>query len=191
MSSEFDRLYRRIVGLVGRGRLKTIDDSGSVQLGQVDLGPKGTDGSPLQLRDKTSILGLFGLASRPPTDSDCVVLFVGGSRERAVVLGHGHQASRFKNLGVGDSALYDVRGAYVWLKPTGLVIDAAGLNVTIQNANNINITAVGTVTVTAPHVTVSSNDVNLGGTGGAAVARVGDTVSGGVITGGSSHVKAI
>jgi len=54
----------------------------------------------------------------------------------------------------------------------------------------INIVGVGTVTVQAPHVTVTSNDVNLGATGGAAVARVGDSVSGGVITTGSSKVKS-
>jgi len=54
------------------------------------------------------------------------------------------------------------------------------------------------VTVEAPQVivnaatkaVVNSPEVDLGGTGGAGVARIGDTVAGGVITGGSSKVKA-
>ena len=47
-----------------------------------------------------------------------------------------------------------------------------------------------TVTVDAEVATIAADTVNLGGTGGAKVARVGDTVSGGVITSGSDKVKA-
>lgn len=44
--------------------------------------------------------------------------------------------------------------------------------------------------VIADHVLVTSNDINLGGMGGERVARVGDTVSGGVISSGSAKVRA-
>lgn len=47
-----------------------------------------------------------------------------------------------------------------------------------------------TCEVVADVATITADTVNLGGTGGAAVARVGDSVSGGVITSGSSKVKA-
>ena len=47
-----------------------------------------------------------------------------------------------------------------------------------------------TITVHADTVNVTAGAVNLGGTGGAKVARVGDSVVGGVITTGSSVVKA-
>jgi len=65
--------------------------------------------------------------------------------------------------------------------------------------NALNITSSGTITVTAPTVnvnattsaTVTSPSVNLGGDGGAAVARVGDSVVNGKITTGSASVKAV
>jgi len=53
----------------------------------------------------------------------------------------------------------------------------------------INIVSPDAVTITANKVDLISNDVNLGAEGGAAVARVGDSVAGGVITTGSSKVK--
>jgi phage gp45-like len=183
------RLYRRVMMLVARGRVKVTDDTGAAQLAQVDFGPTSSAGS-LSLQDNVPVISLFGHTSNPPADSDVIAISLGGDRNKTVAIGHSHQTSRLKNLGVGDSALYDVRGAYVWFKPTGLVIDAAGGNVTIQNAGNISITASGNVTVTAQHVIVNSSDVELGATGGQPVARVGDTVSGGVITSGSSKVKA-
>lgn len=68
--------------------------------------------------------------------------------------------------------------------------DGAG-NIEIVTASGkaVSITC-GTATITADHANIISDDVNLGDTGGQPVARVGDTVSGGVITSGSSKVKA-
>lgn len=65
-------------------------------------------------------------------------------------------------------------------------------------APEIDLNASTKIVITAPEADVNSSGtvnvnaptVNLGGAGGAAVARVGDTVAGGVITTGSSHVKA-
>lgn len=64
-------------------------------------------------------------------------------------------------------------------------------------AQTVAITAPGGVTIngimidTHGNLTMpSGSTADLGGTGGAAVARVGDTVSGGVITSGSSKIKA-
>jgi len=54
----------------------------------------------------------------------------------------------------------------------------------------IAVTSPTAVVVTAPAVTVVSDNVSLGDTGGRPVARVGDTVSGGVITSGSEKVAA-
>ena len=57
--------------------------------------------------------------------------------------------------------------------------------------NNLKITGSGTITVEATTVNVTATNVNLGGSGGAAVARVGDSVVNGVITTGSASVKAV
>ncbi len=178
------RLARRIMMTVRRGRVKVVDDTGVIQIHQVDLGPQGPNGS-LGIRDNTPVANLFGFTSVPPTDADAIMLSVGGDTSIGVVIGHNHQQYRLKNLGAGDAALYDQRGAYAWFKSTGLVIDAAGLDVTIQNAANVTVTASTKVVVNAP-------TVELGGAGGPAVARVGDTVnlSTGLIETGSSKVSA-
>ena len=184
------RLHERLMYVIGRGRIRILDDSGAFQSAQLDFGPTGGQGPGPALKSVTPMVGLFGLASSPPLGSDVIAVFVGGNRSTGVGIGHNHQTYRLRGLSEGDAALYDMRGAYLWMTAAGPVLDAAGQNVTIQNAANINITGSGTVTVTAPHVIVDSNDVELGGTGGHAVARVGDAVAGGVITGGSSKVKA-
>jgi hypothetical protein len=70
---------------------------------------------------------------------------------------------------------------YLWFSDSGVqVVDP--VKITVQ-APEVDVTSTTKVVVSAP-------EVDLGGTGGAGVARIGDAVSGGVITGGSSKVKA-
>ena len=71
--------------------------------------------------------------------------------------------------------------------PTQYIQNTSG-GINIVTTATVSVTA-GTATVTANKVDLLSNNVNLGAEGGAAVARVGDTVAGGVITSGSSKVK--
>ena len=189
-ASEIRRLQQRLANLLGRGRVLLVDDSGATQQHQIDLGPQGAAG-PLFVRDNTPVMGLFGFTSVPPIGADVAMIFLSGDHQRGAVIGHNHQPSRPRGLAAGDAAIYDSRGQIIKLIGTGAVIDAHGLDVTIQNAAHVTITGSTSVTVTAPTVTVNATTVNLGGTGGAAVARVGDSVSGGVITSGSSKVKAV
>ena len=59
------------------------------------------------------------------------------------------------------------------------------------SSNGISITSPTNLTINAQSATINATAVNLGGTGGAAVARVGDSVVNGKITTGSSVVKAL
>lgn len=151
------------------GRVALTDDSGPVQLAQVDLGPTGPDGKPMRLYDQVKVLQQFGFASRPPKLADLFMAFMRGVAGGGVVIASNHQPSRLRNLGEGDSALYDVRGAYVWLKATGLVIDAAGLPVLIQNAAG--------VTIDAPDVKATGNLRVGNGASGSFTTPTGQTVT--------------
>ena len=133
------RLANRLLHMLLPGRVTLIDDTGSVQRAQVDFGPKGAGGS-LRIFDKMPVLSIFGFTSNPPAKSDLLAVFFEGDPTKGVVMASNHQSSRLKNLGAGDSAMFDVRGAYVWLTPNGLVIDAAGKKVRIQNATQIECT---------------------------------------------------
>jgi phage baseplate assembly protein V len=174
-------MISRVLHAVGLGRIRYVDDSGPVRRLQVDQGPVGRS----KIIDNVPHVEQFGSASYPPLNSEVVMVRLGGNRGLGVAIGVNHQPSRLRNLAPGDKAIYDVRGAYVWLGATGPVINAAGFPVVIENAASITITSAGPVTVNAPQV-------NLGGTGGAAVARVGDNVDLGTgkIISGSSKVSA-
>jgi phage gp45-like len=116
-----------------------VDDSKVVQEIQFTR-PYSPDGSAA-VSDNVPVVGFFGLASNPPLQSDVIVVRLFGSRTLTVAIGTNNQAARLKNLAAGDSALYDVRGAYVWLTPAGPVIDAAGGDVVVQNAATVTVKA--------------------------------------------------
>lgn len=82
--------------------------------------------------------------------------------------------------------------AQAWSTPT-----SASINVTIHLAQGVDITIQnGKISLTATQIDLITNTLNLGGTGGAAIARVGDAVSVntttglGTITAGSTKVKS-
>ena len=95
-----------------------------------------------------------------------------------------------------DSAVFDDTG--ITITPAGgktatiVLSDSGG---SIQTDADIALTATGNVNVNANEATITASAVNLGGSGGQPVARVGDTVTvngvSGTITAGSSTVKAV
>jgi phage baseplate assembly protein V len=135
-----ERIGRRILTMIGRGRKTTGDDSGNVQMLQVKLGAD-------EVRDKTPRLAEFGLASMPPDGADLVVLFIGGDRSNGVIIASGDIATRMKNLQPGESALYDSLGKHVYLKVDQIEIDANNQPVNVINATTVTVGASGNVTV--------------------------------------------
>jgi hypothetical protein len=88
-----------------------------------------------------------------------------------------------------------------WLNPAPVrfvQISDSGITITTPNTQAVTInTGTATVnanthaTVTAPHVDLISDDVNLGATGGKKVALDGDPVVGGVVKASSTKVKGV
>jgi phage baseplate assembly protein V len=164
------RLWRRVQLFVTRGRITLSNDAGNVQLLQVRLGAQ-------ELRDSTPRLGEFGHASRPPAGSDVVVLFVAGDRSNGVVVASGHQASRPRNLLEGESQLYDLWGRSVYLtQDGGIVVEALGTPVTVNNATTVTVNASAKVQFNTPVLEVSGP----GGVGG--VVKVGAGATGSFTT---------
>ena len=98
----------------------TANDAGAAQTVQAQL-------DALSVRDNIPLLYGYGFSGSPPIGTDLHVCFVDSDRSKAVAVASGHQAYRMRNLGVGDSAQYDMRGAYVWLTPSGPAINGQGL----------------------------------------------------------------
>lgn len=177
----------RNVSMISRGIVKHVNDSKGLQVLQVQ-GPLGA------LINNVLRIQEYGSTSNPPIDSECVLIFLGGERSAPLAIATDDRVIRKKNLEPGETAIYGKDGQYVLLKDGDIIeIKTGSGKVTIDAGGDVEIKAAGNATIEAGTVTITGTAlVNLGGTGGAAVARVGDSVSGGhTITGGSSKVKAV
>jgi len=203
-TADFLRLARRVMMVVRRGRVTLVDDTGVIQKAQVDVGPVGDNGGSLGVRDKTKMVQQYGFFSNPPAGTDVIVLAVGGDFSNAVVIASNNQTARPTGSSPGDSGIYDNRLQKIFLTSAGITVtdkfgqtitlSASGITLKDQWSNEV-IMAEGQITLQhRAKVVVQAPDVELGATGGQAVARVGDTVTvggvAGTITSGSAKVKA-
>jgi phage baseplate assembly protein V len=145
------RMARKIQLASGWGRTSFADDSQSAQLLQVTLSDQET-------RDGTPRIAEFGLTSVPPAGSDVLVVFLGGDRTKGVVVATGHQASRPLGLVAGETMLYDLQGKHIYLtNADGIVIEAAGTPVTVNNSTIVTINASESVVMQTPILKVSGD----------------------------------
>lgn len=139
-----ERAQRAIRALVGRGRVTYVDDSKTVQKMQVTM-------SGLETPDNRIRVAEFGFTSNPPVGSDVVALHVAGDRSAGVVVGTNHQPSRPTGLSAGESMLYSQDGKHVYLTASGgIVVEAKGQDVVVNDARNVTWTCTGKFKVVAP-----------------------------------------
>lgn len=159
-------LENRLRGMISRAVLRLVNDAAKAQELQLDLlADESADG--------VERLQNYGFSSHPHPGAEALVACAGGLRSHMIALVVEDRRFRITGLEAGEVAIYDDLG-----------------NVVKLGRDRIEITAVSEVRVTAPVAKIVSNDVRLGGDGGQPVARVGDTVAGGVITSGSPKVRA-
>jgi phage baseplate assembly protein V len=166
---------RAMRSMVLRGVITLVNDAAALQLVQVQLRampqPSGAVGA--EMADNLEVLRHYGFTAVPHAGAEAVVLAVNGVKAHGLVIAIDDRRYRLSGLQGGEVALYDDLGNVVKLGREALTI-----------------TGNTQVTVSAPIVQVNSPNVQLGGAGGAAVARVGDSVAGGKITSGSATVTA-
>jgi phage gp45-like len=117
MLDSLERIWRRMLYVIGRGKVTLADDTQGVQYLQVQMGA-------LETRDNTPRLAEFGFASVPPVGSDVIVVFIAGDRSNGVAIASGHQGSRPRGWLPGEVGIYDDIGQMVKLARTGIVISA-------------------------------------------------------------------
>lgn len=167
-------LGRGLKMMIGRAIVRLVEEVGGEQLMQVDgLAEETLDGVP-RAQD-------YGFVSRPLPGAGGILLSLGGMRGQSVVIAVGDRRYRLTGLVDGEVAMHDDQGQKVHFKRDEILIETP-FKVTVQGGEE--------VTVTADKVVVISDDINLGAEGGGKVARIGDSVVGGVITSGSNKVKA-
>jgi len=92
-------LKRRVAQMVLEGIVNTVDDTGAMQLLNVEVG----SGEPLEPVQR---IQAHGLTSNPEEGSEALVLLVGGNRDRPVAVVVGTGASRPTGLAAGEVAVY-------------------------------------------------------------------------------------
>lgn len=143
-SAILDELQRRVRAIIGRGRVKFVDDSGPVQKMQVLM-------NGIETPDNRYRVPEFGFTSNPPEDSDVIAVHVAGDRSAGAVLGTNHQPSRPKGLQPGETMLYSQDGKSVYLTASGgIVVEAKGQPVTVNDASNVTVNCSGVFKIVAP-----------------------------------------
>lgn len=151
-----DELVAALRGLIQHGVLQRVDDSGSVQMVDVQTA-EGV------LRSSAEVLQMPGFASRPGTGGVvALVLAPGGDQGIPLVIVRATGAG-LGNLGEGESAVYALDGsARVHCKPGGEV-HVLGAQKVIAETVEAEITATSKATVTAPQIELHGT-VNVVGT---------------------------
>ena|SRR5258706_3218535 len=154
-----NRLARRVLLLIGRGRVTTSNDGGPVQLVQVQV-------NALEPIDNVRRLAEFGFTSVLPDGSDVVMGFIGGDRSNGVIVGSNHQQSRPKNLKPGESIIFSQDGKQIYMTADGrIVVEAKGQPVTVNHASTVTVNASAEISlisevkvaITAPLVSINGS----------------------------------
>lgn len=123
-------ISRRVRLMVARAVVTAIGDAGKIQSAQVKL----LDG---EVRDGIEILHQYGFTSIPNGKPEGLYFSVGGDRDHGVLICVADRQFRLKSLAAGEVALYDDLGQAVHLTRDGIVVDGAGLPITIKNAPHV------------------------------------------------------
>lgn len=123
-------LSRRLRLMVARAVITSISDTGKIQSAQVKL----LDG---EVRDGIEILQQYGHTGIAPGKPEALYFSVGGDRDHGVLICVADRQFRLVGLRPGESALYDDLGQKVHLTRDGIVIDGAGLPITVKNTPKV------------------------------------------------------
>lgn len=166
MLDALERLWRRLLHVVGRGRITLVLDDGPVQLLQARL-------NAAALRDEVPRLGEYGLCSVPPAGADVVVVCIGGNATDMVAIATGHQTYRLRSLGAGEVALHDDKGQTIELRASGLVVNAPlGLTINAPMGMTVHGNTVFDGTVTANGKRIDETHRHVGVVSGGATSGI-------------------
>ena len=155
LSTQAERLYRRIRMAVASVTISATDDSGPVHKVQGKV--RGTP----EVIDNLQTLNLYGFASHAPVGSDALAIFGNGDRSNGVIVATANQAARPRNQKQGEVTIYTDEGD----------------TISLQHGHTIAISTTGTLNVAASTI----NIVGQGG-GKAVINLTGDIHATGTIT---------
>ncbi len=180
----------RIFLMINRSVVNGSDDSGTLQTLKLQVLAD-------EIYERVVRFQEFGFASRPPDDSEAIVLSLCGNRENMVVIATEKRSVRFKNLGKGEMAIYTDDGTYFHLKKNGQVELKTATKVTIDAPDteikgNLKVTGTTQLMQTLAVTGVATFQANIIAQADVTVtgAVTAATVTGGTVTGTVGVVSA-
>ncbi len=166
-NGQLSRLYRQVKMLLGIGRVTSMSDGGVTQTIQYQ--------TPLEVRDNTVRMAEFGFSSGLPAGTDVILGFLGGDRSNAVIIASNHQGYRHTGLNPGEAVIYSQWGQYVKLTQAGIIVEANGQSVTVNNATNVTINASDGIVMNTPSLRVSGDIIDNAGSNSTTMKTLRDT----------------
>lgn len=123
-------LQRRVMLMVSRCVLNVVQDGLAIQGLQVTI----LEGEP---RDGVERFQQYGYTSVPKPGAEGVMVAVAGNHDHGIVIAVEDKRYRLTGLAAGEVALYDDLGQKVHLTRAGIVVDGAGMPVTVTNTPHI------------------------------------------------------
>lgn len=140
---------------------------------------------------EVEVISPYGIYSGIPKEAEGVILNIGRNEENRVAI-LDTPRTRFKNLKAGELVLGNTltRSNMKFSEDKSVTVTGANnTTITIDGSGNVTITTQGTLTLDAAGiVSINGSEIHLNGSA-VGVARLNDSVSGGVITSASSTVK--
>ncbi len=152
VDGSISRLYRQVRMMLGLGKVTGSSDAGVAQNVQYQ--------TQMEVRSNTPRMAEFGFSSGLPVGTDVVLAFLGGDRSNAVIIGSNHQGFRHTGLADGETVIYDQWGQYVKLTEAGIVVEAQGQPVTVNNATVVTINAATEIQMNTPVLKVSGDIID-------------------------------
>jgi len=170
-------LYRSIGNRIQRAVVLLANDSLKMQRLQVAILAD-------ESKDSVEHFQPFGFTAHPVPGAEAIVLRLGIGADHAVIIAVDDRRYRKTDLGEGESAQYDAFGKFIHLtKDGGIIIDAAGADVTVNNAATITMNASVEVVINAPTLTVNGDieaSGNITTSGGDIAATSGEVTAGAI-----------
>lgn len=130
MWSQIDNRINRALGRVRqafRGVLTRVNSTGATQTVQ----GKALASEGLQ---DNELFQHYGFTSNPLPGTMAVVLPINGRTSHGIIIATENGKYRLKGLASGEVALYDDLGQSITLTRKGIVVDGAGMQITVTNA---------------------------------------------------------
>lgn len=105
-------LTRRVVNMLARAVVNSIDDSKKLQLAQVEI----LSG---EVRADVERFQNYGFTSVPKKGAEAIVVRLGGHADHTIILCIDDRTYRLRNLESGEVAMYDATGSTVIMKSNG------------------------------------------------------------------------